>query len=45
MNTYKSVWPAIAREDMKSGETIWATKWRMVHSTPVRKKNPPMLKY
>ncbi len=23
MNTYKSVWPAIAREDMKSGETVW----------------------
>jgi len=23
MNTYKSVWPAIAREDMKEGETVW----------------------
>ncbi len=23
MNTYKSVWPAIAREDMESGETVW----------------------
>jgi len=23
MNTYKSVWPAIAREDMKNGETVW----------------------
>lgn len=23
MNTYKSVWPAIAREDMKTGETVW----------------------
>jgi len=23
MNTYKSVWPAIAREDMKSGEIVW----------------------
>jgi putative transcriptional regulator len=23
MNTYKSVWPAIAREDMKFGETVW----------------------
>ena len=23
MNTYKSVWPAIAREDMLSGETVW----------------------
>jgi putative transcriptional regulator len=23
MNTYKSVWPAIAREDMKAGETVW----------------------
>ena len=23
MNTYKSVWPAIAREDMVKGETVW----------------------
>jgi putative transcriptional regulator len=23
MNTYKSVWPAIARENMKKGETVW----------------------
>jgi putative transcriptional regulator len=23
MNTYKSVWPAIAREDMHTGETVW----------------------
>jgi len=23
MNTYKSVWPAIAREDVKTGETVW----------------------
>lgn len=23
MNTYKSVWPAIAREDMIKGETVW----------------------
>jgi len=23
MNTNKSVWPAIAREDMKEGETVW----------------------
>ncbi len=23
MNTYKSVWPAIAREDVDSGETVW----------------------
>lgn len=23
MNTYKSVWPAIAREDMKEGESVW----------------------
>jgi putative transcriptional regulator len=23
MNTYKSIWPAIAREDMESGETVW----------------------
>ena len=23
MNTYKSVWPALAREDMKTGETVW----------------------
>jgi putative transcriptional regulator len=23
MNTYKSVWPAIAKEDMKTGETVW----------------------
>lgn len=23
MNTYKSVWPAIARENMEAGETVW----------------------
>ena len=23
MNTYKSVWPALARENMKTGETVW----------------------
>lgn len=23
MNTYKSIWPAIAREDMLTGETVW----------------------
>lgn len=23
MNTYKSVWPAIAREELKSGDTVW----------------------
>lgn len=23
MNTYKSIWPAIAREEMKSGQNIW----------------------
>jgi len=23
MNTYKSVWPAIAREDMVAGDTVW----------------------
>jgi len=23
MNTYKSVWPAIAREDLKEGEAVW----------------------
>jgi putative transcriptional regulator len=23
MNTYKSVWPAIAKEDVKSGENVW----------------------
>ncbi len=23
MNTYKSVWPAITRENMKKGETVW----------------------
>lgn len=23
MNTYKSVWPAIARENLKKGETVW----------------------
>jgi putative transcriptional regulator len=23
MNTYKSVWPAIAREDLSEGETVW----------------------
>lgn len=23
MNTYKSIWPAIAREDLKAGEKVW----------------------
>lgn len=23
MNTYKSIWPAIAKEDLKSGENVW----------------------
>lgn len=23
MNTYKSIWPAIAREDLKSGDEVW----------------------
>ncbi len=23
MTTYKSVWPALAREDLKKGETVW----------------------
>ena len=44
MNTYKSVWPALARENMKTGETVWL-KWIKAHYTPEKKKNLPMRKF
>ena len=43
MNAYKSVWPAIAREEYKSGDKVWLEMERAYYTPPQKHLHMQML--